>query len=41
MSTNGTTLNGKKLQKGAEQPLPERAEIGLGGVLKLEFEVRK
>jgi hypothetical protein len=41
MSTNGTTLNGKKLQKGVEQPLPERAEIGLGGVLKLEFEVRK
>ena len=41
MSTNGTTLNGKKLQKGVEQPLPERSEIGLGGVLKLEFEVRK
>ncbi len=41
MSTNGTTLNGKKLQKGVEQPLPERADIGLGGVLKLEFEVRK
>jgi hypothetical protein len=40
-STNGTTVNGKKLQKGVEQPLPERAEIGLGGVLKLEFEVRK
>ena len=40
MSTNGTTLNGKKLTKGVEQPLPERAEIGLGGVLKLEFEVR-
>ena len=41
LSTNGTTLNGKKMQKGVEQPLPERAEIGLGGVLKLEFEVRK
>jgi hypothetical protein len=41
LSTNGTTLNGKKLQKGMEQPLPDRAEIGLGGVLKLEFEVRK
>jgi len=40
-STNGTTLNGKKLQKGVEQPLPERSEIGLGGVLKLDFEVRK
>ena len=40
-STNGTTLNGKKLQKGVETPLPESAEIGLGGVLKLNFEVRK
>lgn len=40
-STNGTTVNGKKLQKGIEQPLPDRAEIGLGGVLKLDFEVRK
>jgi hypothetical protein len=41
MSTNGTTLNGKKLQKGVEQALSEHAEIGLGGVLKLDFEVRK
>jgi len=41
LSTNGTTLNGKKLQKGVEQPLPERSQIGLGGVLNLEFEVRK
>ena len=40
-STNGTTMNGKKLQKGVEQPLPDRAEIGLGGVLTLDFEVRK
>ncbi len=40
-STNGTTLNGKKLTKGEEQPLPDRAEINLGGVLKLDFEVRK
>jgi hypothetical protein len=41
LSTNGTTLNGKKLQKGVEQTLSERAEIGVGGILKLEFEVRK
>jgi hypothetical protein len=41
LSTNGTALNGKKLQKGVEQPLPERAEINLGGVLKMDFEVRK
>jgi hypothetical protein len=40
-STNGTTVNGKKLPKGLEQPLPERAEIGLGDVLKLQFEARK
>jgi hypothetical protein len=40
-STNGTTLNGKKLQKGVEQPLPEHAELNLGGVLKLDFEARK
>jgi hypothetical protein len=41
MSTNGTTVNGKKLPKGVEQSLPERAEIALGGVLKLDFEARK
>jgi len=41
LSTNGTTVNGKKLPKGVEQPLPERAEIGLGDVLKMQFEVRK
>jgi hypothetical protein len=41
LSTNGTTLNGKKLQKGVEQPLPERAEISVGGVINMQFEVRK
>jgi pSer/pThr/pTyr-binding forkhead associated (FHA) protein len=41
LSTNGTAVNGKKLQKSVEQPLPERAEINLGGVLKMDFEVRK
>ncbi len=41
VSTNGTWLDGKRLRKGLEEPLPQRAEIGLGGVLTLAFEVRK
>ena len=40
-STNGTWLDGKRLKKGVEEPLPERAEIGVAEVLKLYFEVRK
>jgi hypothetical protein len=39
-STNGTWLNGKRLRKGIEEPLPPRARIGLGQVLSLVFEVR-
>jgi hypothetical protein len=38
MSTNGTWINGRRLRKGVEEPLPQRAEIGLGEVLKLSFE---
>jgi FHA domain len=38
-STNGTWLNGKRLRKGVEDPLPGRARIGLGEVLDLAFEV--
>ncbi len=41
VSTNGTWLDGKRLRKGVEETLPSRAEIGLGGVLTLAFEVRK
>jgi hypothetical protein len=40
-SRNGTWVNGKKLSRDKEQPLPERAEIGVAEVLKLAFEVRK
>ncbi|HEX4168367.1 MAG TPA: FHA domain-containing protein [Bryobacteraceae bacterium] len=39
-STNGTWLNGKKLRKGAEDLLPNTAQIGIAEVLTLAFEVR-
>lgn len=39
-STNGTWVNGKRLRKGTEDLLPKRAQIGLGEVLTLAFEVR-
>jgi hypothetical protein len=39
-STNGTWINGKRLQKGAAGQLPERAQISLGEVLTLLFEAR-
>ena len=40
-STNGTWLDGKRLKKGVEEPLPERAAIGVAEVLTLAFEVRR
>jgi hypothetical protein len=40
-STNGTWLDGKRLKRDQEQPLPERAEIGVAEVLTLLFQVRK
>lgn len=40
-STNGTWVNGKRLRKSTEEPLPERAEITVGEILTLQFEVRK
>ncbi|HTX33581.1 MAG TPA: FHA domain-containing protein [Bryobacteraceae bacterium] len=40
-SRNGTWLNGKRLARGAEEKLPDRAEIGVAEVLKLAFEVRR
>lgn len=39
-STNGTWVDGRRLKKGIEEPLPERAEIGVAEVLTLAFEVR-
>jgi pSer/pThr/pTyr-binding forkhead associated (FHA) protein len=41
VSTNGTWLDGKRLRKGVEELLPNRAEIGVGEVLTLSFEVRR
>jgi hypothetical protein len=40
-STNGTWVDGKRLKKGVEEPLPERAAIGVAEVLMLTFEVRR
>ena len=40
-STNGTWIDGKRLKKDVEEPLPDRAQIGVGEVLTLAFEVRK
>ncbi|MBZ5586157.1 MAG: FHA domain-containing protein [Acidobacteriia bacterium] len=40
-SRNGTWLNGHKLARGVEEKLPDRAEIGIAGVLKLSFEARR
>ena len=40
-STNGTCLNGKRIKKNAEEPLPDAAEIGLAEVLTLSFRARR
>jgi pSer/pThr/pTyr-binding forkhead associated (FHA) protein len=40
-STNGTWLDGKRLKRGVEEILPERAEIGVAEVITLAFEMRK
>jgi hypothetical protein len=40
-STNGTSIDGKRIKKGSEEALPEHAEIGVGEALTLLFEVRK
>ena len=41
LSTNGTWINGKRLRKGTEESLPDGAELNLGEVLAVHFEVRK
>jgi hypothetical protein len=41
MSTNGTWVNGKRLRKGTEEPLPDGAELNLGEVLAVHFEAKK
>ncbi len=40
-SRNGTWLNGKRIGRGIEERLPDRAEIGIAEVIKLSFEARK
>ncbi|HTS31669.1 MAG TPA: FHA domain-containing protein [Bryobacteraceae bacterium] len=40
-SRNGTWLNGRKLARGVEEPVPGSAEIKIAEVLKLSFEARK
>jgi len=40
-STNGTWLDGRKLKKGVEEILPERAEIKVAETVTLIFEIRK
>ena len=40
-SRNGTWVNGRRLARGVEEPVPERAEIAVAGVVKLSFEARK
>jgi len=40
-SRNGTWVNGKKLARDREQPLPDRAEIGVADAVKLYFEARR
>jgi hypothetical protein len=40
-STNGTWVDGKRLKKDVEAPLAAKAEIGVGEVLKLLFEVTR
>ncbi len=41
LSTNGTSVDGKRLRKGAPEMLPGRANIGVGEVITLVFEARK
>ncbi len=40
-SRNGTWVNGKRLPRDKEQPLPDRAEIAVAETVKLAFEARR
>jgi FHA domain-containing protein len=40
-SMNGTWLNGRRLAKGEQALLPERAEIGVAEILTLSFEAKR
>ena len=41
LSRNGTWVNGRRLPKGVEETMPDRAEIGVADAVKLAFEVRR
>jgi hypothetical protein len=40
-SRNGTWLNGRKLARGVEEPVPDRARIQVAEVITLSFELKK
>jgi pSer/pThr/pTyr-binding forkhead associated (FHA) protein len=40
-SRNGTWLNGRRLERGVERPVPDHSEIRVAEVLKLSFEARR
>jgi hypothetical protein len=40
-SRNGTWINGKRLSRGVEERIPDRAEIGIAEVLTLQFEAKR
>lgn len=40
-SRNGTWVDGRRLTRGLEEPVPERAEIGVAEALILKFEVKR
>jgi len=40
-SRNGTWMNGRRLSRGVEEPMPERAEIRVAETVKLSFEARR
>ena len=40
-SRNGTWVNGRRLTKGAEEKLPDRAEISVAEVITLQFEAKR
>jgi hypothetical protein len=40
-SRNGTWLDGRKLARGVEEPMPDRARIQVAEVITLSFEVKK
>jgi hypothetical protein len=34
-------VDGRRLTRGVEEPVPDRAEIGVAEVLKLQFEAKR